>query len=97
MMIYLLAVRRLIYTFYTFTCCISFIYFVPQIAKLTEKYDLLEKQVQKLRNQSKNEVTTFLDKDIGTKLDKISRGVKKIDTRIFTYHQVNFAAHSCMT
>lgn len=70
-------------------------YIYSQIEKLTEKYELLEKRIQQLRKQSKTEVTSFLDENIGNKLDRISSGVKMIDTAIFTYHHViNFAAHN---
>ena len=41
-----------------------------------------------MRSKAKTEVTSFLDDEIGTKLDKLSRQVARIDSRLHTYHEV---------
>ena len=53
-----------------------------------QRYADLEEKLIKLRNQSRIEVTSFLDDEIGSLLDKLSRQVAKIDKRLFTYHEV---------
>ena len=59
-----------------------------QIAELTQKYAELEQQLVEKRNKSKIEVTSFLDDEVGSKLDKLSRQVARIDSRLHTYHEV---------
>ena len=56
--------------------------------ELMQKYAELEEKLIDLRNQSRIEMTSFLDDEIGSLLDKLSRQVAKIDTRLFTYHEV---------
>ena len=41
-----------------------------------------------MRTKAITEVTSFLDDEIGTKLDKLSRQAAKIDSRLHTYHEV---------
>ena len=41
-----------------------------------------------MRSKAKTEVTRFLDDEIGTNLDKLSRQVARIDKRLHTYHEV---------
>ena len=41
-----------------------------------------------MRTKAITEVTSFLDDEIGTKLDKLSRQVARIDSRLHTYHEV---------
>ena len=53
-----------------------------------QQYVELEEHLIELRNQSRIEVTSFLDDEIGSLLDKLSRQVARIDTRLFTYHEV---------
>ena len=53
-----------------------------------QQYAELEEHLIELRNQSRIEVTSFLDDEIGCILDKLSRQVARIDTRLFTYHEV---------
>lgn len=59
-----------------------------QIKALTVKYSELEKTLIKSRTQSKKEVTTFLDDDVGDKLNEIQKGVKRIDSRLCSQNQV---------
>jgi hypothetical protein len=54
-----------------------------------QKYAELEEKLIELRNLSRIEVTSFLDDEIGNLLDKLSRQVNRIDTRLFTYHEVS--------
>ena len=56
--------------------------------ELMQKYAELEEKLIDLRNQSRIEMTSFLDDEVGSLLDKLSRQVAKIDTRLFTYHEV---------
>ena len=42
-----------------------------------------------MRSKATAEVTSFLDDEIGTKLDKLSRQVARIESRLHTYHEVN--------
>ena len=42
-----------------------------------------------MRSKATAEVTSFLDGEIGTKLDKLSRQVARIESRLHTYHEVN--------
>lgn len=58
------------------------------MAELTQKYAELEEKLKKARYQCKTEVTSFLDGDISERLDKIDRGVKRIDSRLYSHHQV---------
>ena len=53
-----------------------------------QQYAELEENLIELRNQSRIEVTSFLDDEIGCILDKLSRQVARIDTRLFTSHEV---------
>ena len=62
--------------------------FHPQIEELTKKYAELEEKLVELRNLSRAEVTSFLDDEIGSRLDKLSRQVARIDKRLYTYHEV---------
>ena len=41
-----------------------------------------------LRSKAAAEVTSFLDDEIGTKLDILSRQVARIESRLHTYHEV---------
>ena len=59
-----------------------------QITELTKKYAELEEKLAKLRNLSRAEVTSFLDDEIGSRLDKLSRQVARIDKRLYTHHEV---------
>ena len=59
-----------------------------QITELTQKYAELEQKLVELRSKAAAEVTSFLDDEIGTKLDKLSRQVARIDSRLHTYHKV---------
>lgn len=45
-----------------------------------------------MRQKSKSEVSHFLDDEIGTKLKKLNRQVARIDSRLFTYHEVDLAS-----
>ena len=54
-----------------------------------KKYAELEQKVVDMRSQAKTEVTSFLDDEIGTKLDKLSRQVARTDSRLHTYHEVH--------
>ena len=55
---------------------------------MTKKYAELEEKLVELRNLSRAEVTSFLDDEIGSRLDKLSRQVARIDKRLYTYHEV---------
>ena len=46
-----------------------------------------------MRSKAKTEVTSFLDDEIGTKLDKLSRQVARIESRLHTCHEVNQRMH----
>ena len=46
-----------------------------------------------MRTKSKTEMTSFLDDNQGDKLDKISRGVKRVDLRLYTHHQVFYQCY----
>lgn len=59
------------------------------MAELLRKYAELEQKLVDMRSKAKTEVTSFLDDEIGTKLDKISRQVARIESRLHTYHEVN--------
>ena len=59
------------------------------------KYAELELKLVEMRNKAKTEVTSFLDDDIGTKLDKLSRQVARTESRLYTYHEVNRKRHFC--
>ena len=59
-----------------------------QITELTQKYAELEQKLVELRSKAAAEVTSFLDGEIGTKLDKLSRQVARIESRLHTYHEV---------
>ena len=61
---------------------------INQIAELTQKYAELEQKLKMCRSQCKTEVISFLDGDISDRLDKITRGVGKIDSRVYSHHQV---------
>ena len=74
------------------SCC----FLLLQIAELTRKYAELERQLVQKRNKSKTEVTSFLDDEIGTKLDKLSRQVARIDKRLHTYHEVPLTSMYCV-
>ena len=54
-----------------------------------QRYAELEEKLVELRNLSKVEVTSFLDDEIGSRLDKLSRQVARIDKRLYTQHEVN--------
>ena len=45
-----------------------------------------------MRQKSKSEVTSFLEDEIGSLLNKLSRQVARIDSRLFTYHEVDVAS-----
>ena len=75
---------------------ISWCFLLLQIAELTRKYAELEQQLVEKRNKSKTEVTSFLDDEIGTKLDKLSRQVARIDKRLHTYHEVTLTSMYCI-
>ena len=71
--------------------CYPFItcrFFFWQIKELTEKYAQLEQKLVEMRSKATAEVTSFLDDEIGTKLDKLSRQVARIESRLHTYHEV---------
>ena len=57
----------------------------------------LEERLKKTRNQCKEEVTGFLDGDISDRLDKISRGVKRIDVRLYSHNQVSAILYGSST
>ena len=59
------------------------------MAELLRKYAELEQKLVDMRSKAETEVTSFLDDEIGTKLDKISRQVARIESRLNTYHEVN--------
>ena len=58
------------------------------MAELLRKYAELEQKLVDMRSKAETEVTSFLDDEIGTKLDKISRQVARIESRLHTYHRV---------
>ena len=77
--------------------CYPFItcrFFFWQIKELTEKYAQLEQKLVEMRSKATAEVTSFLDDEIGTKLDKLSRQVARIESRLHTYHEVNIISIS---
>ena len=41
-----------------------------------------------MRGESRDEVTQYLDGEVGEQLEKVTRGVKKLDARIYSHHQV---------
>ena len=49
----------------------------------------MEEKLVELRNLSRAEVTSFLDDEIGSRLDKLSRQVARIDKRLYTQHEVS--------
>ena len=53
------------------------------------KYVDLETRLVDMRSKAKSELTAYLDDEIGSKLDKLSRQLAKVDVRIFTYHEVS--------
>ena len=55
-----------------------------------QRYAELEEKLVELRNLSRAEVTSFLDDEVGSRLDKLSRQVARIDKRLYTYHEVFF-------
>ena len=57
----------------------------------------LEDRLKKTRNQCKEEVTSFLDRNISDRLDKISRGVKRVDARLYSHHQVSATPYGSST
>ena len=57
--------------------------------ELTKRYAELEEKLVELRNLSRAEVTSFLDDEIGSRLDKLSRQVARIDKRLYTQHEVS--------
>ena len=57
--------------------------------ELTKRYAELEEKLVELRNLSRAEVTNFLDDEIGSRLDKLSRQVARIDKRLYTQHEVS--------
>ena len=59
-----------------------------------QKYAELEEKLIELRKLSRVEVTSFLDDEIGSLLDKLSRQVARIDKRLFTYHEVSVRLNS---
>ena len=61
---------------------------VFQIDEITEKYAKLEIELKEMRAKFKAEVTGFLDDEVGVMLDRISRQTLRIESRLFTYHQV---------
>ena len=63
------------------------------MAQLKKNYAELEEKLVEMRSKAKSEVTSFLDDEIGTKLDKLSRQVAKIESRLHTYHEVNHRKH----
>ena len=65
---------------------------VIQISQINRSYAELEKKLVEMRQKSKSEVTLFLDDEIGTILNKLSRQVARIDSRLFTYHEVDVAS-----
>ena len=75
-----------IYWIISALCCLA--HLLPQIEELTKKYAELEEKLVELRNLSRAEVTSFLDDEIGSRLDKLSRQVARIDKRLYTYHEV---------
>ena len=58
-----------------------------QIKELTEKYAQLEQNVVEMRSEAIAEVTSFFD-EIDAKLDKLSRQVARVQSRLHTYHEV---------
>ena len=60
-----------------------------------KKYAELEQKFVEMRNKATAEVSSFLDDEIGTKLDKLSRQVARIESRLHTYHEVNQRMHFC--
>lgn len=60
-----------------------------KVAELIKEYTELEENVVDLRNKSKAEMTSFLDDEIGSLLEKLSRQVARIETRLHTYHEVS--------
>ena len=60
-----------------------------------QRYAELEEKLVELRNLSKVEVTSFLDDEIGSRLDKLSRQVARIDKRLYTHHEVFFPWNAC--
>ena len=59
-----------------------------KIAELTVKYAELEEKLLEMRAKSRAEAERFFDEEIDCRLDIISRQVARIDTRLFTYHEV---------
>ena len=59
-----------------------------QIAELTQRYAELEEKLKLCRSQCQSEVTSFLDDDLGVNIERISRGLKRIDSRVYSHHQV---------
>ena len=53
------------------------------------KYAGMEAKLVDMRSKAKSELTAYLDDEIGSKLDKLSRQLAKVDVRIFTYHEVS--------
>lgn len=47
------------------------------------------------RNQSKDEMGTFVDTEYGTRLDKISRGLPLLDARLHDNHLVSPCIFLC--
>ena len=63
------------------------------MAQLKKNYAELEEKLVEMRSKAKSEVTSFLDDEIGTKLDKLSRQVARIESRLHTYHEVTHRKH----
>ena len=64
------------------------IFLLLKIAELTVKYAELEEKLLEMRAKSRAEAERFFDEEIDCRLDIISRQVARIDTRLFTYHEV---------
>ena len=58
-------------------------------------YSELEQELIRKRSKAKTEINAFLDDEIWTKLDKLSRQLARIESRLHTQHEVSKQAKVC--
>ena len=68
-----------------------------QIEGIRRQYKELEDRLIELRNQSKAELNQLLEDEVGKKLSKLSRQLLKINSRVYSHHQVCIAISHSIT
>ena len=64
------------------------IVFGLQIFGIFREYKELEDKLLKLRDHSKAKLTELLEEEVGRKLNKLTRQILKINSRVYSHHQV---------